>query len=354
MMRWPWQRRTVEARASQPFTDAIVDAIAAQAAGTTAGDPGAIAALEAAAGLWARAFAAATLTPAVPAITPDVLALIARDLVRRGESVHAVEVEAGVPMLRPAGSWDVRGPWRESEWRYRLDLFGPSGNVTQFVPSAAVVHCRYAVDPARPWHGLSPLQWARHTGAMAANAELRLSEEASGTVARLIPVPQDGGDGGDDDPLASLKADIRTGKGRALVVETTAAGWGEGRQAAPLSDWKQSRVGPDPPESFVKLRSDAAAAVLDACGVPRALTSSEDGTAQREAWRRFVMGSVEPVARMVAAELGRKLDTPGLALGFESLWAHDLAGRAASFKQMTAGGMDPAKAAALAGLMAAE
>ena len=353
-MRWPSWRRTVEARESQPFTDAIVDAIAAQAAGTTAGDPGAIAALEAAAGLWARAFAAATLTPAVPAITPDVLALIARDLIRRGESVHVVEIEAGAPILRPAGSWDVRGPWRESAWRYRLDLFGPSGNVTRFVPSDGVVHCRYAVDPSRPWHGLSPLQWARHTGAMAANAELRLSEEASGTVARLIPVPQDGGDGGDDDPHAKLKADIRTGKGRALLVETVAAGWGEGRQAAPLSDWKQQRVGPDPPESFVKLRSDAAAAVLDACGVPRALTSSEDGTARREAWRRFVMGSVEPVARMVAAELGRKLDTPGLALGFESLWAHDLAGRAASFKQMTAGGMDPTKAAALAGLMGAE
>ena len=350
-MRWPWRRRTVEARASQPFTDAIVDAITAQAAGTTAGDPGAIAALEAAAGLWARAFAAATLTPAVPAITPDVLALIARDLIRRGESVHVVEIEGGAPMLRPAGSWDVRGPWRESEWRYRLDLFGPSGNITRFVPSDGVVHCRYAVDPSRPWHGLSPLQWARHTGAMAANAELRLSEEASGTVARLIPVPQDGGDGGDDDPLTNLKADIRTGKGRALVVETTSAGWGEGRQAAPLTDWKQSRVGPDPPESFVKLRSDAAMAVLDACGVPRALTASEDGTAQREAWRRFVMGSVEPVARMVAAELGRKLDTPGLALGFESLWAHDLAGRAQAFGNMVAGGMDIERAAGLAGLL---
>ena len=351
-MRWPWHKR--ERRESQPFTDAITDAIVAQAAGTTAGDPSAIAALETAAGLWARAFAAATVEPAHPAVTPSVLALIARDLIRRGESVHHVEVEGGAPVLRPAGSWDVRGPWREAEWRYRLDLFGPSGNVTRFVPSDSVVHARYAIDPSRPWRGLGPLQWARHGAALAANAELRLSQEASGTVSRLIPVPADGGDGSDDDPLAKLKMDIAAGKGRALLVETTSAGWGEGKATAPQSDWRQSRVGPDPPSGFVQLRSDAALAVLDACGVPRALVSSEDGTSQREAWRRFVMGSVEPVARMVALALGAKLDTPGLRFGFESLWAHDLAGRAASFKAMVTAGMEIERAVALSGLGAGE
>ena len=246
----------------------------------------------------------------------------------------------------------MRGPWRESDWFYRLDLFGPSGNVTRFVPSDAVVHCRYAIDPSRPWLGLSPLKWARHTGALAANLELRLGEEASGTVSRLIAVPSDGGDGGDGDPLAALKRDIAAGKGRALLVETTAAAWGEGRQAAPQRDWQQSRIGPDPPATLATLRSDAAMSVLDATGVPRALVSAEDGTAQREAWRRFVMGSVEPVARMVAMELGRKLDTPGLRFSFESLWAHDLAGRAASFKAMVTADMEIERAVVLSGLAA--
>ena len=348
-MRWPWQRR--EARGSQPFTDAIVDAIAAQAAGTTAGDPGAIAALETAAGLWSRSLAAATVTPSVPALTADVLALVGRDLIRRGESVFAIEVEQGAPVLRPAGSWDVRGPWRESEWRYRLDLFGPSGNVTRFLPAAAVVHVRYAVDPARPWQGLSPLAWARSTGTLAANLEQRLGEEASGSVARLIPVPQDGGDSGDDDPLAKLKADIARGKGRALLVETTAAAWGEGKAAAPQSDWKQSRIGPDPPATLATLRSDAALAVLDACGVPRAMATEADGTAQREAWRRFVMGSVEPVARIVARELGAKLDAPGLAFDFTNLWGHDLAGRAAAFQKLVQGGVAVNEALVTAGLL---
>ena len=164
-------------------------------------------------------------------------------------------------------------------------------------------------------------------------------------------MPQDGGDGGGDDPLANLKADIATGNGRALLVETTAAAWGEGRAAAPVTDWKQQRIGPDPPAALATLRSDAALAVLDACGVPRALVSAEDGTAQREAWRRFVMGSVEPVARMVAMELGHKLDTPGLHFTFESLWAYDLAGRAQAFQKLVAGGVPVDEALATSGLL---
>ena len=272
--------------------------------------------------------------------------------IRRGESVFHVEVENGAPVLRPVGSWDVRGPWRESEWFYRLDLFGPSGNVTRFVPSAAVVHCRYAVDPARPWFGLGPLQWARHTGALAANLELRLGQEAGAPVGHLLPVPSAGAKEGEDDPLAGLEADTRAAKGSVLTVETTSGGFSEGRDAAPRRDWETKRYGADPPQVLPTLRSDAALAVMNACGVPVSLATDADGTSQRESWRRFVMGSVEPVARMVAMELGRKLDVLGLRFSFESLWAHDLAGRAASFKAMVTAGMEFERAAAIAGLLA--
>ena len=36
-----------------------------------------------------------------------------------------------------------------------------------------------------------------------------------------------------------------------------------------------------------------------------------DGTGQREAWRRFLHGSVSPVARIVQGELRAKLDDTG-------------------------------------------
>ena len=251
---WPF-RPKIEKRASIPFTDAVVAALTAQAGGAAVGDASAIAALEAAVALYSRAFAAARLSPAVPALTPSVMALIARDMIRRGESVFGIEVEGGMVMLRPVGSWDVRGPWREVDWFYRIDLFGPSGNITRFVPAAAVLHFRYAIDPSRPWYGLAPLQWARATGTLAANLETRLGEEAGGPVGHVIPVPSDGGDGSDSDPLAMLKSDLANARGRTILSETVAAAWGDSKAAAPQSDWKPQRFGADPPDSLPSLRT---------------------------------------------------------------------------------------------------
>ena len=222
-MRWPWSKSEPEKREALPFTDAVVAALRAGAAGTVAGDPSAIAALEAAVGLYAAAFAGATVTPtnaATAGLTPGCRALIARSLIRRGESVHAIGVEAGAVRLAPCGSWDVRGGPDERDWWYRVDVFGPSGNLTRFVPSGSVLHARYAVDAARPWYGIGPLGWARATGALAANLEARLNEEAGGPVGHLLPVPADGGDGGDEDPQAMLKRDLAAGKGLSTAFLT--------------------------------------------------------------------------------------------------------------------------------------
>ena len=352
-MRWPWQSPEVEVRESQPFTDAVVAAVVAAASGASAGDPSGLAALEAAAGLYARAFAGATIGPAsvaTAAVGPRVRALIARDLIRRGESVHLIDVRGGAVELLPCGSWDVRGGWRESEWFYRVDTFGPSGNSTHFVPASRVVHIRYAVDPSRPWLGISPLGWARATGRLAGNLEQRLGEEAGAPVGSILPIPQDGGDGSDADPLADLKRDLAAARGRPILTETTAAGWGEGRPSAPLGDWQSRRFGADPPATLGALRDAASMAVLDACGVPRALAESADGTAAREAWRRFVMGACEPLAELVTEELERKLEAP-VRLDFGSLWAHDLQGRAASFKALVEGGVAVTEALTTSGLL---
>ena len=59
-MRWPWRKQT-EQRAS--YSDAVVKAILAGSQGGAVGDPGAIAALETAAGLYARSFASAQVGP---------------------------------------------------------------------------------------------------------------------------------------------------------------------------------------------------------------------------------------------------------------------------------------------------
>ena len=351
----PKEEPVRERRENSPFTDAVVQGILAATAPAQPGEPAAMGALETAAALWSRAFAAANVMPMNPkteAITPSILALMGRELIRRGETVLAIKVVNGMVVLVPAGTWDVRGPWSEAEWTYRVDLFGASEHLTELLPSRGVIHPRYAVDPATPWIGLAPLRWARLTGQLAANVEARLGEESGATVGSLLPVPQGpDDDNDDDDPLSDLRKDLRSLKGTVALVETTSAGWGEGRASAPQQDWVPRRFGANPPEGVVNTYSAAGMAVLAACGVPVSLATDADGTSQRESWRRFVMGSVEPTAKMVAEELGKKLDTPELRFDFSPLWAHDLAGRAQAFKGLTTGGMEVERAAALSGLM---
>ncbi len=346
-----WRGGAAEKRETQPFTDALVQAIVSQAEGTMPGDPAQTWALETSAALYAQAFAAAKVTgDRAERITPGMMALIARNLIRRGEGLHVIELRRGQVEFLPVGSWDVRGGHDESSWFYRADLFGPSGNLTRLVQSGQVLHFRYAVDPARPWYGVGPLGWARETGTLAGNLEKRLGEEAGGPVAHVVPIPSDGGDGEGDDPLKMLKADIAAAKGRTILTETTAGGWQKGMSEAPRKDFVSSRLGADPPDTLRFLRSESGMSVLSACGVPVSLASDADGTSQRESWRRFVMGSVEPLLEIVKQEFEAKLETR-ISFDLSRLWAHDLQGRAASFAKMVQGGMALEQAAAVSGVL---
>ena len=113
-------------------------------------------------------------------------------------------------------------------------------------------------------------------------------------------------------------------------------------------DWRAERLGANPPVSLVDLSSRAERSVLAACGVPVELVDSNSGTGDREAWRRFLFGSVAPVAKIIEEELRAKLD-PGVGLQFPELRASDLAGRARAFKQLTEAGVDTKEAREICG-----
>ena len=257
MKLWPFSKRAPEVRQAQPFTDAIVSAIQAQATGGALAQPNATAAVETAAGFYARALAAAVVRGAgmaKDALTPPMLSLAARDLIRRGESIFLVEIESGRLMLRPAGSWDVRGGPRESEWWYRLDLFGPSGNETRFVPAASVIHFRYAVDAARPWAGISPIDWARLTAAGLANLESMVTSEAASPFGYILPIPSEGDDD-DGDDTAALRGDMFSARGKTLLVGDASQGEeSAGRSGAAYRTI--ARFGANPPASVEGLRRD--------------------------------------------------------------------------------------------------
>ena len=209
---------------------------------------------------------------------------------------------------------------------------------------------RWGGTPGQPYTGIPPTAWAATTARLQSETERSLADEAQGPLAQLIGIPADGGSGDDTDPLAMLKADIRAARGKALLLETTSAGWGEGMASSSRKDWVASRLGPNPPDAMATLRKDTFEAMLAACGTPPSLYTDADGTSQREALRRWHLGTVLPLAGMLQRELVDKLETP-VRLRFDN-YPLDLDGRAKSFKNLVAGGMDVAQAVAITGLLA--
>ena len=142
----------------------------------------ALGAVEIAAGLFARAFASADVSPVgvrTAGVSPDVLASIGRRLITAGESCHLIEVEGGAVVLRECAYWSVTGPAR-GPWRYQVTLPGPSATAALWVPGDQVVHCRYATEAATPWRGRGPLHLAGLSGVLAVALERQLGQEAGG------------------------------------------------------------------------------------------------------------------------------------------------------------------------------
>ena len=341
---WPFKS---ENRASGGFTDLFVNQLLAQAGGNVYADVSNTAAAELVAGLWGRAFASAAVSPTLPGIGPDTLEAIARAMILGGEYLGAIDTSDGAVRLLQAYSWDVTGGADPQTWRYSLELPGPSGNETRQLPAEGVVSCRWATAPSTPWRGVGPFQASSLTGALLANLEKTLAAEAGAPSGYVLPTPKDGADTG------ALQASMRTLKGKTGIVETTAAGWGQGNSLAPRQDWAVKRFGSDPPSELRELREDAAEAVVSTCLPPGLAFGNTDGTASREATRRWFHTSVAPMGKKVANELGTKLDMPGLTLSFPALeaFASDTVGKARTVGQLVGAGIDVEKALVSAGFM---
>ena len=343
---------TVETRS---YESLLVAAVEDQAAGLAVLRPLVLGAVESCAGAYSRAFASAEVggqASVSGAVTPAVLSSIARQMIRRGESVHLIDVDGGGRLrLLEVGTWSIEGGPDPEGWRYQVTTSGPSMTSTRTIPAAGAVHCRLSVDPARPWAGRGPLSWGAETGRLAAGLERALGDEVGGPVGHLIAIPQDAGDE-DDEVFAALKQDIRGLRGKVALVETTAAGFAEGRAGAPRKDWEASRLGANPPASLIALRQAVEVTIAGVCGIPPVLIQSVgDGTAQRESYRRWLHASVQPLARLVEQELSEKLETD-VVLSFRSLHAADVAGRSRAWRSLVGAKakMEDADARRLTGL----
>ena len=156
---WPFGNGKLETR-DDSYSDTLIAALVSRAQGKSLAIPTATAALEACAGTVGRGFAASEVSgpdALTSALTPGVLALIGRSLIRTGGLVLLIDTQAGKLRLIPAETHDVEGGPFPDGWEYRLTLGGPSRTITyDFVPAASVLHFRYAVDPSTPWRGNGP------------------------------------------------------------------------------------------------------------------------------------------------------------------------------------------------------
>ncbi len=259
---------------------------------------------------------------------------IGRQLVEQGE---ACWFRVG-RVLRRADNYEF-----QPNGRYTLSL--PGGVRSE--PSDRVFHVRWNIDVASS-RGVAPLSAARTLRLMMQRLEQALADEGNAAVGYLLPVPTDGASGTVDD----LKKNLAELRGRIAVVETTRGGWGEGGSAAPTRDFALARLGPDYPQASVQLFAAAREAVLAACGYPVQLVQAADGTAQREAWRRYLHGTVAPLGRLVTAEAAR-IGLP-VTIDFDTLFASDIQGRARAFQSLVGAGMSLDEAAAASGILTPE
>lgn len=304
-----------------------------------------------AAGLYSRCLSAATVEGApdeiAGALTPDLLELIARNLIRRGEDHHLIVVRGGRVELRPQGFVYATGASADPmSWTYQATEFGPSDSRHRWVMATSMLHCRYSVDSSRPWLGIPPWSWASTTSAAIASLDRMVAREAAAPHGSLLGVPSSPqlDEDGDTRPLDGFRQDLAQAKGRTLIVER-AGDWGEQTPQGNPARIELTRYGLER-ESIDSLRTATGRDVLAACGVPPSLVvPNADGTSQRESLRRFLHTSLRPTARIIESELRIKLDAPELVLDLSEVHAADIAGKARAYASFIKAGMSAENAA---------
>ena len=146
----------------------------------------------------------------------------------------------------------------------------------------------------------------------------------------------------------TLRSDFQNQDYQVAFPTTTSAGFGAGRSSAPLTDWKVTRLKSEPDESLVGLCKDVPGQIGVLYGIPNVLTSGSGSETQtREAFRRFVLTAIEPLALIISREFSRVFEVP-IELDLSELAHADIAGRARAFKALVGSGMPAADAAEFA------
>ena len=341
-----WWRRRPEVRGAGGYTETqLLDQFTRAIAGNVR--HGALGGLQCAASAVARAFAAAEVSGDEGLLDPTTLYEMGFDLVLEGQSLWLLEASTGRLRLSRAstGSDVYQGAAARESWTYRLTLPGPSVTTTVLASADQVIHIRQNSDPTCPWRGRSGLEVAQSSGGLASTLVYALTAEGEVPVSRIIPQPQ----GNSQTTADSIRKAITTGL-RLSLPESVASGGGAGRSSAPLTDWKPYRLGPDYMAAGVDLHTLSLQEVAAVCGLPAPMVPGSDaaGPAWRESFRQFVALSVQPLGRILEAEVSRVLERP-VRLMHHQLASADVAARARALKALIENDIDQDLAIKLVG-----
>ena len=322
-MRLPWQR---EKRGNANYAEVVQNALLALAEGKAATSPFAVAAVESCAGLWARGFAQADVVPR-GLLSAAVLYDLGRDLALSGEYVALLEVGKNGPVFARPATYHVRGGPNPDSWLYDLWLPGPTSTLRVQVARDRVIHVMINTSASTPWKGRSPISAARSTGRLLSELESALGDEGSMAVGRVVAAPEGPNQSG------KLQASLNRLRGKIVLAETHHGGYGD-KGAAPASDWKPVRLGPDFTAAEVELRKLVEASVCGVFGIHPGLISGHlDGTGMRESYRRWQRSCLEGLAEVAAVEFGRVFEQD-VTFDFTRLRASDTAGQARAFRAL--------------------
>ena len=262
-----------------------------------------------------------------------------------GEHVSVLHVDAGGVHFLRGSSWQISGRSDPRSWIYDVTLSGPTGLETRIAPASGVLHVRYNSDKNTPWRGVAPWRRAPTLATLAAEIEAQLLKEARLPVQQIIPLPSGTGAA----TGTNIKTQLNDGSG-VVMPETTAGAFGAGRSSAPQRDFKVSRLQGEPADGLVMLCKDIPNQIGGLYGIPPVLTGGGGSETQtREAFRRLVLTTIDPIARLIEFELSRSLGEP-VDLDLAALSAYDVAGKARAYKAFVGSGMSEDNAARLAGL----
>ena len=216
------------------------------------------------------------------------------------------------------------------------------------MPGDAILHVRIGADARMPWRGRSPLQSSPKTTALASRIEASLTAEATLPSGRIAPLE------GTPDQVKAYGCDLVEG---GIISFGLGALRVHGQAQAPTSRLEPARFGPEPSGVMESLRQGVGVDIANAYGVPPVLFDPRsDGSARRESWRQFWLGTVAPVGALIQGEARDKLDGTAV-VSFDALAAADVdarsravSRRAAAYKTLRDAGLQDAEARGLAGL----